>query len=541
MFNQLFKDKPIFVNIIINFLIFITVLTISFYLQREIFSSKYTYADDAEQHMYFLYQIKNPNLFKNDLLTEYAKYYQSPGYLVFYFTLSYFFDPLLITKISGVVLYALCLFLIFKIGLLFVNKIYASILFFFFLLTKIFILRINGGFARSFFMPFLLLFLYNLNKKNIVASSFSILLLGLFYPVGYIICLPIFLIYSFVHRNLIRSRQKILLIILIIILPAIYYLNKNIFYSSHDFGQLVNIEQMKNNIEYTDKGRFQVIPTLRLDQEYLSLLNAPNYNLLSSLLQNNLIIAWVISLFLLIYLIHRKTLFLLLFFSIIVYFAANFFLIKLFLPERYLEYTIPLLFVFFYTDLIYGISRIFIILNWPKIRIIYFIIILTLIFSRLQSINKLNYEFSGNKKSLFNYLKQLPINSLIAAHPYIADDIPLFTQRKVFINFELSHPIYYNYWQTIKIRTYDFFDMYYSSNLDKVRIFCKKNSVDYILIKTEHFDNNYLTNKQIYFEPFNTYIRNTYSHKSYFILNEYSKDHSIITWQDYRLINCSII
>jgi len=127
-------------------------------------------------------------------------------------------------------------------------------------------------------------------------------------------------------------------------------------------------------------------------------------------------------------------------------------------------------------------------------------------------------DISYPKRELYRYLSTLPKNAMIAAHPFIADSIPLLAKKKVFINFELSHPWYNNYWRTIKKRTFSFFDAYYAEDQKNIYEFCKQNKIDYLIVDTNHFSKNYLEAKQFYFEPFNSYVINLIKNRKKFAL-----------------------
>ena len=107
---------------------------------------------------------------------------------------------------------------------------------------------------------------------------------------------------------------------------------------------------------------------------------------------------------------------------------------------------------------------------------------------------------------------------MIAAHPYLADGIPTFAQRKVFIKYKLSHPFFDKYWEIIKKRTLSFFDAYYSEDHLSIFRFCQENGIDYLAVDSRHFTKEYLIEEKIYFEPFNTYVKNITKNKSDFVL-----------------------
>jgi hypothetical protein len=107
----------------------------------------------------------------------------------------------------------------------------------------------------------------------------------------------------------------------------------------------------------------------------------------------------------------------------------------------------------------------------------------------------------------YEYLSTLPKNALIAAHPYLADPIPTFAQRKVFLNYELSYAWYDKYWETIEARTRELFAAYYSAEFASIYEFANKHQIDYVVVDTRHFSREFLDQSKPYFEPFNTYVR----------------------------------
>jgi hypothetical protein len=118
------------------------------------------------------------------------------------------------------------------------------------------------------------------------------------------------------------------------------------------------------------------------------------------------------------------------------------------------------------------------------------------------------------------YLETLPKDSLIAAPPVLADYIPTFSRRKVFINGELSHPWPDKYWETVKARTFEFFDAYFSDRLDKVAAFCRKHEIDYLIIDRRHFTKEFLKEGKIYFEPFDSYVKAMTGNRDSFALEQ---------------------
>ena len=136
-------------------------------------------------------------------------------------------------------------------------------------------------------------------------------------------------------------------------------------------------------------------------------------------------------------------------------------------------------------------------------------------------------------RGLFEYLGTLPVESMIAAPPYLASDIPLFARRKVFIQYKLSHPFFDRYWETVKKRTYDFFDAYYAWDRRRVAEFCAKNGVDYLVVDRFSFRPDALA-RRAYFEPFGSYVRTLTAGRSRFALDELPE--SAASYSDGRML-----
>ena len=120
--------------------------------------------------------------------------------------------------------------------------------------------------------------------------------------------------------------------------------------------------------------------------------------------------------------------------------------------------------------------------------------------------SSLNSTDCEKKTQLFDSLSTLPKDTMIAGHPYDMDCIPIFTKRKVYLNFELSAPFYSKYYDLIKDRTYKLFYVYYTSEEKIFNNFCKLEKVDYFVFNKEKFSNEYLSNKEFYIKPFNNFI-----------------------------------
>jgi hypothetical protein len=125
-------------------------------------------------------------------------------------------------------------------------------------------------------------------------------------------------------------------------------------------------------------------------------------------------------------------------------------------------------------------------------------------------------DYSANK-DLYIFLASLPKDSLIAAFPDTADGIPVFSKRRVFINEEMSVPLFDRYWETIKGRTFDFFGAYYAARQDTVSSFAWRNGITHLVIERRRYSRDFIEGN-VYFEPFGSWIKGRFRQGQHFYL-----------------------
>ncbi len=67
------------------------------------------------------------------------------------------------------------------------------------------------------------------------------------------------------------------------------------------------------------------------------------------------------------------------------------------------------------------------------------------------------------------------------------DNVITFSRRKAFLTYELSHTWYVSYWNVIKKRTFDFFRAYYAEDPNEIHIFCRKNGINFLVVRDSDF------------------------------------------------------
>lgn len=483
----------------------------------------YLINDDVRQHLYWMRGFNDSTLFQNDLLADYAQAYQPAGFVLLYRIFSRIIDPVLFGKILTLVLFTVTSLLAYKIVETWAGPFAGFVAGLLFMVTPVYLDRMSGGLARGFGYPLVLLYLYCLTRKYPVAACLVLLLQCLFYPMVFLICAPVYVVY-FVNFDQPAVFKRIFSRHLVPFGVTMAVCGIVLLNSAHDqrFGRLVTREQMTGRPEYYAEGRWPVLPTPGLADKVPKNLGkgivVANYlydsekGKLKNVIALPLIftVALTASYYMirkdgaarLAAMLFRKEFILITLSSMAIYKIADWLIVKLFLPVRYVEFTLPVVATLMFSLWISCLIRLF---NKRLFKNTGSGIAVAMILANAPLQENNGIGDASEHKMLYQYIKTLPANTMIAADPYIADDIPLYSNRKVLVNYKLSHAIYDLYWSEIKRRTYDQIDAFYGSDEKAMSGFFDKYSIDYLVVDTSKY--RHLQGARIYFEPFDTYIR----------------------------------
>lgn len=174
-------DKKIYLRI--EFLIIFLAFVVGIYSQFPTFFNNYIISDDVRQHIYWMQQFQDNGLFRNDLLTDYAKNYQPWGFVALYYIFSFIVDPMIVSKVIPIILLMVSSLYLFKLVKHITNDYAGFVAASIFMVTPIYLDRMIGGLPRAFAYPLLIIFLYYLVRKEYLKSSFVLILQCLFYPI----------------------------------------------------------------------------------------------------------------------------------------------------------------------------------------------------------------------------------------------------------------------------------------------------------------------------------------------------------------------
>lgn len=540
-----------------NFWLFLSIVTailFSFSGLKLAFSSIYTIQDDARQHVFWMQQFNEPDLFSNDLIAKYFSSVAPLGYKSLYWIANFIgIEPFLFNKILPLIIGIFTTIYIFLICLEIFPVPFAGFIAALLLNQNLWMLDdLVSGTPRAFFYPLFLAFIYYLLRLNLFPCLVVILLQGLFYPQVVLISatiLAIRLLYqwkkliisdkgiknSFFTSITNNKRQRtqhsssfdwerslvggnapsngacstpsvsqffyLTGLGLAIFVLAIYALQTS------EFNQVINLEIAKTLPEFYPEGRntfFLNNPVAfwLVGQRSGFFPREWQYVLLSSCGLCLPILRLYPRRLPLVNKIDNKIEIIWQIFlaSLLMFALAHLFLFKLHLPSRYSQHTLRILIALIdgmaIAIIINGITKK--LSNYKKLlKPLITVSIITLLLYPTYAVQayeyRLGYE-TGTATKLYQFLQQKPKDIVIASLSQEADFIPSLAKRSVLTAAEYSIPYHLDYYQQIRQRTQDLITAQYSNNLTEVQSFIEKYHLDFWLLDKNAFTINYLQN-----------------------------------------------
>ncbi|MCP4373294.1 MAG: hypothetical protein GY797_35085 [Deltaproteobacteria bacterium] len=134
------------------------------------------------------------------------------------------------------------------------------------------------------------------------------------------------------------------------------------------------------------------------------------------------------------------------------------------------------------------------------------------------------------ERALLEFLETLPKDVLLAGTPIALDNVPLFAKRQVLFNHDVGGA------NSTTIR--EALAAYYSDDPHAVVDFCQEYNVDYLVIDTQAYTQDYLSTQKIYFEPYNQELMPRVIKQGTFLLAEIPASKLVYTSGPYRVIKC---
>jgi hypothetical protein len=426
-------------------------------------------------------------------------------------------DPMQFTKALTGILFVLSALLIYCLCLELRDDLAALLGVCVYFLFGLFLGEMSGGLPRAFAFPLLIGYLCLLARKRLLLASITVLIQAIFVPYIFLLCLTTHLFYlahliggSLVRREADDSKTPIVRVAIQFIpltIGACLMMLKYVVFKSPRFGGLVGMQEIAGKIEYTAVGRYEVLRPFHkeLIEHWSFILPFHEWGPIAGWCS----VAAVAGLAVFALSRPRKHIYLGAFRVFVYLMPASFLLyvlscsipLKLFIPGRYLEYSLT---VFYCISLAACLKIVIDHLNLRRIVFPWLFFFLTLL-GALRLHNVELYDYSAYSP-LYSFFDSIPVDAVVAGHPEVMDNVMTFSRRKAFVTYKLSHPWIEPYWSVIKQRTYDLFDAYYSNNAEEIRNFCKRNGIGYIVVREEDFSEQRIRQGVVYFQPFGSYI-----------------------------------
>jgi hypothetical protein len=465
-----------------------TILGILIYVQtRHNILNEYVINNDASQHLIWLNNWDNYH--PNDETISFSQSIQPVGFSATMRFLSNFLNikssVILLDIIKGIIL----LFVSISLSEKWFNENRIKYLFF----AALFIVSLNLGNilnSRSYSTVFILLAIYfesnSFTKKSYFQAT-NLLISSVFYP-------PSFLIISafyFIVNLRIKDHNSLFLftknnwVILIAICLGLSYNLYNGYELKHNtlVGETINKEFILTDPHVGVHGRVNLIKYW--DKPFSAFLGAiPKL----FILKNIIALKFTLYVFLLLILVtyfcsnkFQKNSIALILAGIILYVLAVLFPFKFYIPNRYMHYSFGIgLLVFF------GMNYV----HTPVKKHIYNLIMLVLFSSAI--INNIIYsenDFSDLKELYNKCEKNIPPKSMIITNDLkVANMLPYFSKRSVFVSYENLHAIYFKNYrekQDAKMKAWN--AIFSTTNQKRLQQLIDTNHINFLVAKEPFF------------------------------------------------------
>ncbi|WP_413163061.1 hypothetical protein ACL6C3_27915 [Capilliphycus salinus ALCB114379] len=480
---------------------------------QEAFSHPYVIQDDARQHIFWMQRFLDSELFPNDLIADYFQSVAPAGYQSLYWIFSRFgINPIVLSKIIPWGLDILTTFYCFWVTLEFLPIPLAGFISSVLLNQQ---LWLNDGLVsatpRAFVYALFLGFVYYLLKKSILKTAIFIALLGLFYPQAVLMSSGVLILklFDWNKRSLgltrdIKTRWVSFVGLGVTAIVILYY-----GMSSSEFSPVITVAEAKTMSEFGGAGNSAFFQDNLWDYWITGQRSGllPKY-----LFRPTLIITGLLLPFLFLFknklpLLEKitpklKILPIILISSLTWFIAAHLMLFKLHLPSRYTSYTFRMCLALsagitlcIFLDKVLTSASLSPRYQWKQITALSLTLFLGLgiILGSCfwGKFPKTSYVV-GKEPEIYRFFSKQPKESLIASISDVANNIPSFSQRSVWVAWEYAIPYHLGYYHQIERRATALIKAQYSSDLSLLQNLIQTHGFDFIILDRGAFTPEYM-------------------------------------------------
>lgn len=545
-------------------------------LQSSILFDKYTFSDDVEHQVAYLYSFQDTELFKNDYIKSIVGLFNCIGFnFIYYVGLLFIDDLILLSKLIILPLSFISSLYLFKIGKEIKDDFCGFIISTLFIFTHIKLL--SAGTQNSFLFPLLIIFLYYFIKKHYFKMMLTIAIMTIIYAPSALIAYVAYFLSFFKVLNkrifLNCSKKAIVYFILTglisfsIYLPTMLITEKEKFLlnqyipKKEVFANLINPINYHSNAKYLElnlNGRRSLFSGNSIESFLVDILSNNNPRISLTLIKGKVYHREFLLLFAFCMLIVlRKKINkmplevnILLLSGLIMYILSFCLMLLLFYPGRYFAapwslYLITFISVNFESFVNQINSSLCKNLNLKESShlinkfnlFLIFYLLLFLVDFKILSPDYSMKKVKKNHTPVFNFIEKLPKDVLIAAPIKEADYIPLLSKKSVYISFEVL-----DLTQELRRRAYAFYDAYFATDQNDLKDFCRNENIDYILVNKESFiEKSHIELVSPYKEYIIDKIRKNNNKKGAFVLEKIDDNKKIYDSNYFYILDCKML
>lgn len=494
---------------------------------QEAFAGQYIVQDDARQHVFWMQRFLDPQLYPNDLITDYFQSVAPKGYTAVYWIMAKVgIHPLLLNKllpmVLGLITTVYCFGVAWEILPVPIAGFTASLL-----LNQNLWMKddLISATPRGFLYPIFLAFLYYLLRRSLRLCLVSIALIGLFYPQYIFIAVGVLLLrllrwrdgrlrFSDDQRDYRFCALGIGVAVLVLLPFAL---------GTSEFGPAITAAEAKQLPEFLRRGRASFFTDDPLDYWLFGrrsgmmprslftpvtlclglllpiLLRYPDRVPLSRNLKNNIAILPQLLLA-----------------AVGMFLAAHALLFRLHLPSRYTGHSFRIVMALaaaiVFVLLLDSVLR-WAIANGQNLRrqgialgATGLLLVSLILYPCFVARFPVTAYQQGLYPDLYQFFAKQPKDTLVASLIEEAGNLPTFSQRSVFVAREYAIPYHVGYYQQFRQRVTDLIQAQYTPDVEVLKQFIQTSGVDFWLLDRAAFSYPDLAKNRWLrqFQPFTT-------------------------------------
>ncbi len=236
-------------------------------------TNPYVVNDDVRQQLFWMWQWLDPELFKGDLLANYARDYVPWGVKGLYWLASWVTDPISFSKVLPGLLFVFLALCLYRIGLKLGDRRLAWTTVAVYWLMPFFLGNLAGGLARAFAAPLLAFFWLCWQEEKPWGMGAALLLQALFIPYIFLVCTLAAGLAWLASRTGRTGAppfpaRPVHFLLLTAGVGLVEFMN--LTYTTDGFGPLVSYADMVNRPEFYAGGRYTILPVPSIFWELIS-------------------------------------------------------------------------------------------------------------------------------------------------------------------------------------------------------------------------------------------------------------------------------